>query len=110
MSSLFEDLKEGLNQAIAFEKGKASAKVKKLIILPVKKYSNDEIRSIRNKAGMTQAIFANYLGVSKKTVEAWETGRTHPTGPAYRLIEILDQGKETELSFVDEISKVKRGI
>lgn len=110
MSSLFEDLKEGLNQAIAFEKGKASAKVKKLIILPVKKYSNVEIRSIRNKAGMTQAIFANYLGVSKKTVEAWETGRTHPTGPAYRLIEILDQGKESELSFVDEISKVKRGI
>ena len=49
---------------------------------------------------MTQTVFANYMGVSKKTVEAWETGRTHPTGPAYRLLDILEQGKEKELSFV----------
>ena len=101
MTSLFEDLQEGLNQAIAYERGKGSAKVKMLIILPVKKYTNVEIRSIRNKSGMTQATLANYLGVSKKTVEAWETGRTHPTGPAYRLLEILEQGKEDELSFVN---------
>ncbi len=102
MTSLFEDLKEGLNQAIAFEKGKGKgkAKVKRLIIMPVKKYSNDEIRTIRNRAGMTQTTLAKYLGVSKKTVEAWENGRTHPTGPAYRLLEILEQGKETECTFV----------
>ncbi|MBP3296725.1 MAG: helix-turn-helix domain-containing protein [Lachnospiraceae bacterium] len=101
MTSLFEDLQEGLNLAIAYERGKGSAKVKTLIILPVKKYTNVEIRSIRNKSGMTQATLANYLGVSKKTVEAWETGRTHPTGLAYRLLEILEQGKEDELSFVN---------
>ena len=106
MTSLFEDLKEGLNQAIDYEKGKGKAKVKRLIIMPVKKYSNDEIRTIRNRAGMTQTTFANYLGVSKKTVEAWEKGRTHPTGPAYRLLEILEQGRETECSFVivDELN------
>ena len=100
MTSLFEDLKEGLNQAIAFEKGKGKAKVKRLIIMPVKKYSNDQIRTIRNRAGMTQTTLAKYLGVSKKTVEAWENGRTHPTGPAYRLLEILEQGREKECSFV----------
>ena len=100
MTSLFEDLKEGLNQAIAFEKGKGNAKVKRLIITPVKKYSNDQIRTIRNRAGMTQTTLAKYLGVSKKTVEAWENGRTHPTGPAYRLLEILEQGREKECSFV----------
>ncbi len=102
MTSLFEDLKEGLNQAIAFEKGKGKgkAKVKRLIIMPVKKYSNDEIRTIRNRAGMTQTTLAKYLGVSKKTVEAWENGRTHPTGPAYRLLEILEHGKEKECTFI----------
>ncbi|MBO6259304.1 MAG: helix-turn-helix domain-containing protein [Lachnospiraceae bacterium] len=100
MTSLFEDLQEGLNQAIAFEKGVGKAKVRTLIIMPVKKYTNDEIRTIRNNAGMTQTTLAKYLGVSKKTVEAWENGRTHPTGPAYRLLEILEQGREEELSFV----------
>jgi putative transcriptional regulator len=59
-----------------------------------------EKQGIRNKAGMTQAVFANYMGVSKKTVEAWELGRTHPTGPAYRLLDILESGKEQELSFI----------
>ena len=100
MTSLFEDLQEGLNQAIAFEKGIGKAKVRTLIIMPVKKYTNDEIRTIRNNAGMTQTTLAKYLGVSKKTVEAWENGRTHPTGPAYRLLELLEQGREGELSFV----------
>ena len=32
MTSLFEDLQEGLNQAIAYERGKGSAKVKTLIL------------------------------------------------------------------------------
>ena len=100
MSTLFEDLREGLQQAIDFEKGTGKAKTTVFIISPVTKYSNKEIKAIRNKAGMTQTVFANYMGVSKKTVEAWELGRTHPTGPACRLLNILDQGKENELSFV----------
>lgn len=49
---------------------------------------------------MTQAVFANYMGVSVKTVEAWELGRTHPTGPAYRLINILAENKQDTLSFI----------
>ena len=50
-------------------------------------------------AGMTQNIFANYMGVSKKTVEAWEAGRTHPTGTAFRLMSILSNNKTNALSF-----------
>ena len=100
MSSLFEDLKTGLQEAIDFERGVGTAKSETLVIAPVQRYSNVEIREIRNRSGMTQTVFANYMGVSKKTVEAWELGRTHPTGPAYRLISILDQGKQDELSFL----------
>ena len=100
MSTLFDDLCEGLQEAIDFEKGNGCAKTTVFMIEPVKKYSNEQIKSIRNKAGMTQAVFANYMGVSKKTVEAWELGRTHPTGPACRLLDILDEGKEDELSLV----------
>jgi len=100
MNTLFKDLQEGLQQAIDYERGKVKAKTTTFVIMPVKKYSNEEIKSIRKKAGMTQTVFANYMGVSKKTVEAWELGRTHPTGPAYRLLSILDEGKESELSFV----------
>ena len=89
MSSLFDDLKQGLEEAIDYEKGSGKAKAKTYMIMPVTEYSNSEIREIRQKAGMTQSTFASYMGVSKKTVEAWDCGRTHPTGPAFRLLDIL---------------------
>ena len=54
MSSLFEDLKQGLEEAIEYEKGKGKARVKTYSITPVKEYSGKEIREIRMKAGMTQ--------------------------------------------------------
>lgn len=100
MSTLFDDLKEGIQEAIDFEKGNGKAKTVTFMIEPVKKYSNEDIKRIRNKAGMTQSVFANYMGVSPKTVEAWELGRTHPTGPAYRLLDILAENKEDTLSFI----------
>lgn len=100
MSSLFDDLKQGLEEAIDYEKGNGKARVKTYTIMPIKEYSNKEIREIRIKAGMTQSVFASYMGVSKKTVEAWECGRTHPTGPAFRLLDILATEDLNETDFV----------
>ena len=99
MSSLFDDLKQGL-EAIAYEKGNGKARVKTYMIMPVKEYTNKEIREIRMKAGMTQSVFAAYMGVSKKTVEAWECGRTHPTGPVFRLLDVLTAEDLDQTEFV----------
>ena len=53
MGSLFDDLEKGLQEAIDFEKGCGKAKTTTLMIEPVKKYSNEDIKRIRNEAGMT---------------------------------------------------------
>ena len=82
-----------------FEKGRISAKKTTYMIAPVKEFNPSEIRTIRTAAGMTQTIFACYMGVSKKTVEAWEAGRSHPTGSAFRLMGILSEHKEKAISF-----------
>ena len=100
MGRLFDDLRQGLNEAIEYEKGNGKAGITTYSITPVKKYSEKEIKRIRNEAGMTQTVFADYMGVSKKTVEAWECGRSHPTGPACRLMYILSSGEATDLSFI----------
>jgi putative transcriptional regulator len=38
---------------------------------------------------MTQKLFAAALGVSVKTVEAWEAGTNKPIGVANRMLELL---------------------
>ena len=100
MSTLFEDLQEGLLQAIDYAKGKGPARTITYTIDPVVELNKDQIREIRMEAQMTQSVFADYLGVSVKTVEAWERGRTHPTGPAYRLMSFLAQKQVASLPIV----------
>ena len=39
MSTLFDDLKQGLQEAIAYEKGQGTARIKTYTIAPVKEYS-----------------------------------------------------------------------
>ena len=83
---IFDDIKTGLEQAIEFEKGKLDAKTVTLSVAPVDAFTPEEIKAIRKGTGMTQVLFARYLGVSVKTVEAWEAGRNHPEGAACRLL------------------------
>lgn len=84
--SVFEKIKVGLEEAIAFEKGELPARTRKLTIQPVRCYDAEEIRTIRLSTEMTQSAFARYMGVSVKTVEAWESGKNHPIGSACRLL------------------------
>ncbi len=100
MESLFNDLQVGLREAIDFANGKGPAHVTTYVIDPVRALTKDEIKQIRSNAHMTQVTFADYMGVSVKTVEAWERGRTHPTGPACRLMSILSSGKNTDIPFM----------
>ena len=64
MSTLFDDLKQGLQEAIAYEKGQGTARIKTYTIAPVKEYSSAEIRNIRMKAGMTQSVLGGRTNAS----------------------------------------------
>ena len=44
----------------------------------------------RLKSGLTQAQFAELLGVSKRTLEQWEKGRREPSGAAKSLIRVAE--------------------
>ena len=47
-----------------------------------------QTKDIREKLGLTQAEFADMLGVSLGTLRNWEQGRTYPDGPALSLLKI----------------------
>lgn len=59
-------------------------KVKDLIPLTPK-----EIKEMREFLQLSQSLFADVLGVSVKTVIAWEKGTNTPCGPALRMMQIL---------------------
>ena len=53
---------------------------------------------------MSQNVFASYMGVSCKTVEAWESGKNHPSGAASRLLNMMEMNN----NLVEEFPFVKR--
>lgn len=46
------------------------------------------VREIRQNLSVSQAIFAQMLGVSASTLRAWEQGKREPEGPAARLLQL----------------------
>ena len=48
----------------------------------------DDVKMIREHVGLSQAVFAGILGISKRTLQDWEQGRRHPTGSAKALLRI----------------------
>lgn len=51
--------------------------------------SAEEIRDIRLKAQVSQAVFAMYLNVSVGVVSKWERGEKHPSGTALKLLTVV---------------------
>ncbi len=89
---------EGLKQAIAYERGElANVRVHSVKVTSRKAhvelppwYAPHLIREIRQKLSVSQAIFAEMLGVSASSVRAWEQGKREPDGPARRLLQIAE--------------------
>ena len=48
---------------------------------------------------MSQKIFAGYMGVSKKTIEAWEAGTNQPSGAASRILMMLERDKDLVIHY-----------
>jgi len=98
----FTGLEEGLNEALAYEKGKASAET----FARKKSLPNVDVGKVRTSLSMTQKTFAALLGVSCRTVEAWECGKSNPTPTAKKLIYLIDNDHSlVEKLLVDSLTE-----
>lgn len=87
--NVYESIMQGLSEAVSYEKGELKASSSKVSVTPLPDIQGAEIRSIRLSLKMTQSVFAQIMGVSVKTVEAWEGGRSKPNGTSRRLLSML---------------------
>jgi len=56
--------------------------------------SGEDIVALRRFVGLTQALFAQALGISVHTLRNWEQGRRCPEGPARALLRVAEKKPE----------------
>ncbi len=101
--SVFEQVKIGLEQALAHGRGELTLKTTTLP-LPPPPASRAKVIALRKKLKMSQSVFAAALNVSTKLVQSWEQGLRRPDRGELRLIEILIKEPEvvSNLILADE--------
>jgi putative transcriptional regulator len=62
-----------------------------LCMEPVPSYSPEQIRTLRDRYRISQAVMASILNTSLSTIQKWEIGEKHPGGPSLKLLSILDR-------------------
>lgn len=99
---------EGLREAVAVRRGEAEPArrvrrpmtAREAIVQPPRQYQGPETQLIRERLGLSQAVFARVLNASAETVKAWEQGKRQPDGMALTLLEIAEKHPEALMSRV----------
>ena len=90
MSEAFDSIKHGLLETLDHVQGKPTGVV-------VHHVEPVDVEAIRKKVGMSRGEFAGSMGVTPRTVRAWERGQRVPQGPALRLLRVMDRQPDVVL-------------
>ena len=87
-NEFFHGLMDGLADAVEHAEGKRLDLRTTAVPKPLKRISRSEIVRIRKSINVSQSVFAALLNISPKTVQKWEQGMGHPSGPSLKLLSI----------------------
>ena len=96
-NEFYESIVRGLDEAIEGKNVKTSKR--SIAVMPIKHYSPKRIIEIRKKSNLSQKMFAEYMGVSIKTVEAWERGKNTPSGSSSRILSMFEMDDDLTKRF-----------
>ena len=60
-----------------------------LCLTPMRALVPDEIRGLRERESVSQAVFARHLNVLKSVVSQWERGEKRPGGASLKLLTLV---------------------
>lgn len=81
---------QGLQEALAYKNGDRSRCRVTVREVPVPEYKAADVARTRQELNLSQRGLASVLGVSPRTVEAWEAGKNTPSGAARHLLYLID--------------------
>ena len=106
---LFERFKTGLKDGIRHTNGEITLKTT-TVEVPDRppEVGAEELTKLRLTNGMSQAVFAQVLNVSTKTVQSWEQGQRKRSQAALRLIQVFRQDPSGLLELVGMSARIHR--
>ena len=116
-AEMFERLKRSIKEAVAVSKGEKepsrriaysaaevasirNGRAEEVIAarLEWRKNPAPNVRALRENLELSQNEFARLIHVNVRTLQNWEQGHRHPTGPAKVLLELVAKAPETVLA------------
>jgi putative transcriptional regulator len=94
---LFAELLDSAHEALEHARGKRELRTT-VLPPPLRPVSAAGVRKVRKRLKVSQAVLAHYLNVSTKLVQAWESGRRRPDGPALLLLRLAARRPELLIS------------
>jgi putative transcriptional regulator len=90
-AELFKGMMAGFEEAKKYRAGKkANVRVSRMAFEPVE-FTPGQIQALRLKLGLSQPLFADFLGTSVGTIRSWEQGVRRPQVAAKRLLVIAKE-------------------
>ncbi len=90
----FAELLGAVKEAAAHYRGEKLELRTTVMPVPPGAMSPTALREFRNALGMSQAVFAGYLNVTPKAVQAWEQGERRLSGSALALVRLGQRNPE----------------
>lgn len=66
-------------------------KFDEMCLTPVRPMKPEEIRALRRREHVSQAVFAMYLNVSTGVISQWERGGKRPAGTLLKLLTLVQE-------------------
>ena len=100
--SFGEVLIDAATEMLESAQGKRKLRMEIVEIEPIPVYAPKSIKALRERLRLPQGLFGSVVGVSGKTIEAWEMGTRKPSGTARRVLAELD----TNPNYLNKILRV----
>ena len=95
---LFQELLESVREGGAILRGEKKAS-------RTFEYAEADVRSVRERYGLSQAKFAALMGISVATLRNWEQGRRQPEGSARVLLRVVARHPSAVLDVVGVMAR-----
>jgi putative transcriptional regulator len=99
MTTVFQDLKNGLKEVDAFLSGETGG-------YKVSVPTDVDVKAIRGRLNMTQSKFSDVFGFSLDAVKHWEGGRRTPEASARAFLTVIAKNPEAVISALHPSRKV----